>query len=112
MKRHPYAPADVRALTPLLDSISRELEERGEQLEALEVRLAELRHDRFAHDAERRALEAEASTHRRELRHCRAELEQLGCSVLGTTPLTIRIPTRVGTARKSLVWRHGGARHG
>jgi hypothetical protein len=111
MKRHPYAPADVKALTPLLGSISRELEERGEQLEALEVRLAELRNSTFSHDQELRALEAEASTHRRELRLCRAELEHLGCSVLGTTPLTIRIPTRVGSTRRSLVWRHH-ARHG
>jgi len=35
------------------------------------------------------------------------ELDHLGCSVVGTEPLTIRIPGRVGEARRSFVWQTG-----
>ena len=52
-------------------------------------------------------LVAEAALNRREMRLCRLELERLGCSVLGTMPLTIRIPTQVGAKKRSLVWQHG-----
>jgi len=107
MKLPRYEPADAKALAPLLDSIGRELVERGTRLAELEGRLSEAR-TRPLPTGEVRALQAEAATQRRELRHLRAELEQLGCSVVGTTPLTIRIPTRVGGASRSLVWQ---ARH-
>jgi hypothetical protein len=111
MKLPRYEPADARALAPLLDSIGRELAERGTRLAELEARLAES-HTSPTGEAEVRALQAEVMTHRRELRHLRTELEQLGCSVVGTTPLTIRIPTRVGGASRSLVWQAGHkARH-
>jgi len=111
MKLPRYEPADARALAPLLASIGRELAERGTRMAELEARLTEL-HASPHHEAEPRALEAEAAIHRRELRHCRAELVQLGCSVVGTSPLTIRIPTRVGGASRSLVWQAGPrARH-
>lgn len=106
MKLPRYEPADARALAPLLDSIGRELAERGVRLAELEARLAELRASPDF-EGEVRELQAEAATQRRELRHLRAELEQLGCSVVGTTPLTIRIPTRVGSASRSLVWQAG-----
>jgi hypothetical protein len=42
---------------------------------------------------------------RRELRLARAELERLGCRVVGTDPVTIRIPGRIGSINKSFVWR-------
>lgn len=103
-----YAPADARALAPLLDSIGRELEERGARLLELEKRALELRRSPF-YDEALSELGAEAAILRRELRHCHEELERLGCSVVGTEPLTIRIPTRVGGTKKSVVWRpfHG-----
>lgn len=110
MKHPRYEPADAEALAPLLDSIGREIEERVPKLAKLEARVAALRASPF-YSAELRVLEAEGSSHRRELRHCHAELEALGCSVVGTTPLTIRIPTRVDGATRSQVWQHGqGAR--
>jgi hypothetical protein len=103
--RHPYDPKHARALAPLLDSISREIEERSLALEAIEGRLHELKQSPF-YSAESRALEAEAAAHRRELRLCRSELDRLGCTVLGTAPITIRIPTLVGKQRRSVVWQH------
>jgi Uncharacterized conserved protein (DUF2203) len=104
MTAHRYAPADADALAPLLRSIGRELVERTALTVELERRLAELRASPFFSD-ERRGLEAELALQRRELRHCRAELQALGCSVIGTTPLTIRIPTRVGNVRRSRMWQ-------
>ena len=103
--RHPYDPRHARALTPLLDSISREIEERAILLETLEERIQELKNSPF-YAADLRQLEAEAATQRRELRQCHSELERLGCTVLGTTPITIRIPTLVGKQRRSVVWQH------
>lgn len=110
MKHDPYDPAQAEALAPLLDSIGRELEERGARLAEIEARLG--KPQGLGATQELRHLETEASAQRRELRHCRGELEGLGCSVVGTTPLTIRIPTRVGNARRSLVWQHGHETNG
>ena len=93
-------------LLPLLQSIGKELEERTEVLEDLERQLEDLEHtERPA--SEVRALIAEAAMQRRELRLAREELQRFGCTVLGTTPLTIRIPGRVGEAKKSFVWQTG-----
>ena len=104
--RSRYLPDDAEALAPLLRSIGRELVERGTRLSELEGRIERLRNSPFF-ESRLRELEAEAAAHRRALRECRAELERLGCSVVGTTPLTIRIPTRAGDARGSFVWQHG-----
>lgn len=101
-----YLPADAKALAPLLDSIGRELEDRGARLAELESRIERLQAGP-RRMKELKQLESEAAEMRRELRHCREELERLGCSVVGTTPLTVRIPTRVGDAHRSLVWQHG-----
>jgi hypothetical protein len=104
MNQHPYEPTDAQALTPLLDSIGRELDERGTRLLELEARIEELRgNPHFV--LEFRRLEGEAANHRLELRHCREELERLGCKVVGTAPLTVRIPTREGDTRRSQVWQ-------
>jgi hypothetical protein len=109
MKHFRYEPADADALAPLLRSIGREIEERSTRLAKLQTRLAELRASPFYSD-ELHTVEAEAAAHLRELRHCRAELEGLGCTVVGTAPLTVRIPTQVGGASRSRVWQHHGAR--
>jgi hypothetical protein len=109
MIRARYEPADAEALAPLLRSIGRELEERGRRLAEIEARLEELRNSPFfEHD--QRNLEAEAAAHRSALRECRKELERLGCSVLGTAPLRISIPTDTGGTRGSRVWQHGPAK--
>lgn len=104
MTAHRYAPAAADALAALLRSIGREIEERTARAAELEERLGALRASPFSRD-ERREIDAELALQRRELRHCRSELRALGCSVVGTTPLTIRIPTRVGGARRSRVWQ-------
>lgn len=107
MRHTAYDRTRALELLPLLAAIGREIEERSLEMERLEKRIERLS-SRARPDPDRvRSLVAEASAHRRELRACRAELERLGCSVLGTTPLTIRIPTRDGDARKSLVWQSG-----
>ena len=103
--KHRYAPADAEALAPLLDSIGRELAERGARLTAVEGRIAALRSSPFF-TAELGPLEAEAADLRRELRHCHEELERLGLSVVGTAPLRVRIPTEVAGSKRSLVWKH------
>ncbi len=108
MKNRSYEPADAEALAPLLDSIGRELEERAARLAEIETRMQALRaKDEPRRTEELTSLEGEAASLRRELRHCREELENLGCSVVGTTPLTVRIQTHVGNARRSHVWQHG-----
>ncbi len=114
MIHRPYEPADAEALAPLLDSIGRELEQRSTRLLEIEARQDQLRTSRAPRNgrrqaAELRQLEGEVSLHRRELRRCREELEGLGCSVVGTTPLTVRIPTSVGGAPRSQVWQQGQA---
>ena len=97
----PYTQTIVMRLLPLLESIAREFQERGEALQALEARIRRLV------DGESDQLVAEAAEHKRELRHARKELELLGCSVIGEEPLTFRIPGRVGRDRKSFLWQSG-----
>ena len=100
---------DIRGanrLLPLLRSIGKEIEERTEALERLEQEIEGLQPQSRV-TQESRALIAEAASQRRELRHAREELQRFGCSVLGTAPLTIRIPGRVGEAKKSFVWQTG-----
>lgn len=106
MIRSSYLPDDAEALAPLLHSIGRELEERGARLAELETGMDELKRSPFF-ESKLRDLQAEAAEQRRALRECRKELDRLGCSVVGTAPLTIRIPTREGDARGSLVWQQG-----
>ena len=100
MKRKPYEQEEVLGLLPLLASIGREIEERSSALVELESKLAKGLED--SHN-----LVAEAAEHRRGIRLARAELDRLGCSVLGTTPMTFRIPGRVGEANHSFVWQTG-----
>lgn len=112
MIHRPYDPADAEALAPLLDSIGRELEQRNARLTEIEARQGQLRASRAPRNgrrqsAELRQLDGEVSLQRRELRRCHDELEALGCSVVGTAPLTVRIPTSVGGAPRSQVWQHG-----
>ena len=105
MKHGPYDPDDARAILPLLGSIGRELTERTTKLDRLEERIERLSELSPTDDSGYSQLIAEAAVHRHALRACRSELERLGCSLIATTPLTIRIPTRQGETRKSLVWQ-------
>jgi hypothetical protein len=111
VKSTPYAPSAAAALAPLLESIGREIDERVSRLAEVEARIEELHASPFYSD-ELHGLVAEAAAHRNALRQCKNELESLGCSVVGTMPLTVRIPTRVGEERQSLVWQQGDAANG
>jgi len=94
-------------LLPLLNSITREIEERSLALAALEERLSPEEGLPFLSEDELHDLQAEAATHRRELRHAKEELLSLGCSIVGTEPMTIRIPGHLGSERRSFVYRTG-----
>ena len=109
MKHDKTSTYDIRGanrLLPLLRSIGREIEERTEALQELEREIVSLPSNESP-TQRTRALVAEAATQRREIRRAREELQRFGCSVLGTAPLTIRIPGRVGEAKKSFVWQTG-----
>ena len=105
MKNTLYEPSRALELLPLLAAIGREIEERSLELERLEHGIERQSARPLSDDGRVRSLVAAAAIQRRELRRCRAELERLGCSVVGTSPLTIRIPTRDGESKKSLVWQ-------
>ncbi len=98
-----YLQEELSGLLPLLSSIGREIQERTACLETLEGELMELLPD----DDRYHALVAEVATHRKELRLAKKELEELGCQVVGTAPLTFRIPGRIGEANRSFVWQTG-----
>jgi hypothetical protein len=109
MKPIRYNQNVAKALLPLLQSIGREIEERNAALEAIEKRLEVLDACGRASSNAFLALTADAAEHRRELRYALEELNRLGCSVVGTTPLTIRIPGRRGQTRRSFVYQTGDA---
>ena len=107
MMLRPYDEQEALAMLPLLGAITQEIKERTSALEILEIEIEAL-NSMTPRDGEAlRHAVAEAATHRRELRHANSELEHLGCSVVGTEPLTLRIPGRIGEARHSFVWQAG-----
>ena len=103
----PYDEQQALAILPLLGSITQEIQERTLAVELLEIEIDMLRSVKPVDEDALRTAVAEAATHRRELRQANKELERLGCSVVGTEPLTLRIPGKVGEARKSFVWQAG-----
>jgi hypothetical protein len=107
MKSKHYEQEEVLGLLPLLGSIGREIEERTAALEEIEARIESLSEAFSTKRVDLQILIAEAAAHRRGIRLARKELERLGCSVVGTTPLTFRIPGRVGEANHSFVWQTG-----
>ena len=96
----PYERNAVERLVPLLRSIARELSERQTLLAQLE---AELEHE--AEEPRARLLIAEAASQRREIRLVSKEVQRLGCSIVGTEPLTFRIPVRSEPQPHSLVYQ-------
>ena len=107
MKNIQYDRNLAKELLPLLEAIGREIEERSEALERLEQKTELASTVPFPSETKAHGLIAQAASHRRGLRRAKEELEQLGCSVVGTEPLTIRIPGRVGEAKHSFVWQTG-----
>ena len=109
MTHKTYNRRHATQLLPLLGAIGREIRERSETLAALEERIERLEAQGTnpAVEDEIHRLVAEAAAHRRGIRQAKAELDRLGCSVVGTAPLTFRIPGRVGEAKQSFVWQTG-----
>jgi len=107
MKHIQYDRMRAKEILPLLDAIGREIVERNQELELLEARIERLGETSGPASEKMRQLVAEAAAHRRGLRLAKSELERLGCSVVGTEPLTFRIPGRVGEAKQSFVWQPG-----
>ncbi len=102
-----YDRTRANELLPLLESIGKEIRERSLKLTAIELRLEELEGLPSADENEIHLHVAEASQHRRALRLAKQELERLGCSVVGTAPLTFRIRGEEGTQKTSFVWQTG-----
>ena len=107
MQRIRYNRTLAVRLSPLLRSIAREMQERTRALNLLEHRMEMLAADPYPDRDETNNLVAEIATHKRELRQAEKELRNLGCSVVGTEPLAIRIPGRIGNTRRSFVWQQG-----
>ena len=105
MQRIRYDRKHANRLSSLLRSIGREMQERRGALNLLEHRMEMLAEEPCPDRDEVNNLVAEIATHRRELRQVEKELKILGCFVVGTEPLTIRIPGRIGDARHSFVWQ-------
>lgn len=101
-----YDRTRATALLPLLRSISSEIQERTNDLERIEALLARADAGKPIR-ADVRDLTAAAATNRREIRIARQEVERLGCSIVGTAPVTIRIPGQHGEERRSFVYQDG-----
>jgi len=108
MSTTPYDRERAIALLPLLNSITREIRERTIQLERVEARIERAEAGEPVRGSVRE-LVARAALHRRELRHARSELERLGCSIVGTAPITIRIPGVHESKPRSFVYHTGDA---
>jgi len=105
VQRTAYTRRQARALLVLVRSIGRELAERMEAVEALEGALLRAAPRGESSDAFRLA-SADAATHCRAIRHARDELERLGGSIVGESPLTLRIRVEEGGRSESLLWQH------
>jgi hypothetical protein len=103
MKRHSYDPERASALLPLLRSITAEIQERSDAIEAFERELQDLGTGR--HGRERRGdIEAGLSIQRRELRVARRELERLGCALDPDHALRVLIPGVDGDLDHGFAW--------
>lgn len=107
MKQIHYDRERAGALVPLLEAIGIEIQERSDELRSIESEVEAATAVPFPDEGRVHGLVARAAAHRRGLRAAKQELERLGCSVVGTEPLTIRIPGRVGEAKHSFVWQTG-----
>ena len=102
-----YEPEGVNRLLPLLESICREIADRVEAIEELEIRRGHLEELAPKRRGMVQTLETQVAMHREELDRAFGELRDLDCSVIGMDPLTIRITDYDGLQRRSFVWRSG-----
>lgn len=97
MKRTATDRREAERIVPLLRSIGAEIRERSSAIDALEDRLAGFSSAREASRREISLIEAELSTHRRELRRTERELTDLGCNLDADHPMRILIPGKSAT---------------
>lgn len=83
---------EAKHLTPLLRCIARELDERTRAVAHLEERQRAFASTPHVHSADLGNIQAELAVHKRELRRCRTELEDLGCRVDDRDPARILGP--------------------
>jgi hypothetical protein len=96
----------AKRLVPLLESISAEIAERLASIRDLESRMGECKGGN-RNSLEARELQAELALNRRELRHAREELSDLGCVQDEADPLQVRIPGRDGDLDHGFCWLVG-----
>jgi hypothetical protein len=95
MKRRVYALKEVQRMVPLLRSIGREIHSRRHSAEEIGKHLESLR-SRSHPSPDLSHLEAQLSTHRREIHAAVRELEHLGCRLDEQHPPRILIPSPNG----------------
>ena len=102
-----YNEEQTRELQPLLLSIGKEIRERSAMLSFLVATLDELsvRDPDTSSRGVRDLLSAEAASQRRELLRAKRELEELGCSLLRRSPVTIHIPGTEDGEDRTVIWR-------
>lgn len=103
MKRHSYDPERASSLLPLLRSITAEIRERSDAIDAFERELQDLGAPRRGQER-RGDIEAGLSVQRRELRVARRELERLGCELDQDHPLRVLIPGADGELDHGFAW--------
>jgi hypothetical protein len=103
MTRKIYDAGRAEALIPLLRSITDEIQEREEAIDRGTARLQNGNSTLTA--ADRQALAAELSVHKRELRFALRELERLGCALDLDHPLRVLIPGSTTELGRRFEWR-------
>lgn len=93
----------ARDLVPLLESITRELNERRHEAGLTETAIRRVRR-RGGTAQELTDLRAILATHKREIRLALAELERLGCSVDTDRPSRVLIPGVDGRLEGGYAW--------
>ncbi len=106
MTRNVYDKARAIRLVPILRSIMQEIAERTAAVEELETRLAALSAPQFSRTGaqERRSIQAELATHRRELRLANQELPRIGCARDDDHPARILIRGESGDIHDGFAW--------
>jgi len=106
MTRHKYDQVRANRLVPLLRSITRELRERNEAIDSLEVTIEQLKDTarRRSKQAQLTQLESELAIQRREARLVRTELEKLGCALDMDHPMRVLIPGSDGYLEHGYQW--------
>jgi hypothetical protein len=99
-----YDRSGAKRLVPLLEAITREIADRGAEIQRLQERAEALARSR---SPERLHVQAELAVQRRELRACRRELDSLGCVVDDTDPTEVLIPGRDGEIEHGFRWHFG-----